>query len=181
MTAAEAMLRRRSQSRVTEDAPDTAEVVRLAEIAATGADYGSLRPWRLIELRGDARARLGAALVEASGSEGKHAEKLAGKPLRASLLIAIVASRQPSHKVHDWEQDVAAAGVGHALNLLLSEAGWGVMWRSGPLTRTEPVRRMHGLADTEELLGWLYVGGLTEKPARDRSLAPVDRLVTTLR
>ncbi|WP_100366055.1 nitroreductase family protein [Diaminobutyricimonas aerilata] len=175
------MLRRRSQSRVTPDAPDTAEIVRLTEVAATMADYGSLRPWRLIELRGDARARLGAAFVEASSAEGKHAEKLAGKPLRASLLIAVVASRQENFKVHAWEQDIAAAGVGHALNLLLHEAGWGAMWRSGPLTRTDPVRRMHGLADNEELLGWLYVGGLTEKPSPDRKPAPVESLVTTLR
>jgi len=32
------------------------------------------------------------------------------------------------------------------------------MWRSGTLTRSKPVRKLHGLSSNEELLGWLYVG-----------------------
>ena len=32
-----------------------------------------------------------------------------------------------------------AAGVGHALSLLLDEAGYGVIWRTGPFTHAEPV------------------------------------------
>jgi nitroreductase len=159
---------RRSHSRVTEDAPTHEQLLPLVSAAASVADYGSLRPWRLIELRDDARDRLGAAFVEATGVngpplEGKHAEKLAGKPLRASLLIAVVAVHKPSFKVQEWEQDVAAAGVAHTLSLLLHDAGWGVMWRSGPQVDAEPVRRMHQLADNEKLFGWLYVGGLPEK------------------
>lgn len=140
----------------------------MVEAAASVADYGSLRPWRIIELRGDARDRLGAAFIEATGLEGKDAEKLAGKPLRASLLLAVVVAQQPSFKVADWEQLVAAAGVAHTMSLLLHDAGWGVMWRTGKQVRSEPVRRMHQLADNEELLGWLYVGGPTEKPKAER-------------
>jgi len=135
----------------------------LVDAAATVSDHGSLRPWRLIELRGDARERLGAAFVEASGLEGKDAAKLAGKPLRASLLIAVVAVHRESFKVHEWEQDASASGLAHYLSLLLTEAGWGVMWRTGGHTRAEAVHRMHGLAPNEKLLGWLYVGGIEEK------------------
>jgi len=165
---------RRSHPRVTGDAPTHEELLPLVAAASSLADYGSLRPWRLIELRGDARDRLGAAFVEATGLEGKDAEKLAGKPLRASLLLAIVAVHKPSFKVSDWEQDVVAAGIGHSMSLLLHEAGWGVMWRSGKQVRADAVRRMHGLADNEELMGWLYVGGRPEqgKPEKKRSFDP---------
>ena len=156
----DAVTRRRSQPKVTDAAPGHDELLPLVEAAAAVADHGSLRPWRLIELRGEARARLGAAFVEASGLDGEDGAKLAGKPLRAPLLIAIVVSHRPSFKVAEWEQDAAASGVAHTLSLLLDEAGWGVMWRTGHLTRTEPVRAMHELGDNEELLGWLYVGGL---------------------
>jgi hypothetical protein len=69
--------------------------------------------------------------------------------------------------VHGWEQDAAAAGVGHLLTLLLDDAGWGVMWRTGGHTRSASVRRLHGLADNEELLGWLYIGGKTEDSKPD--------------
>lgn len=168
MSVLGAVRRRQSHPKVTADAPSHAQLIPLVEAAATAADHASLRPWRLIELRDDARERLGAAFVEASGLEGSDARKLAEKPLRAPLLIAVVAAHQPSFKVPDWEQDVAASGVAHTLSLLLDEAGWGVMWRTGGHTRSEPVRRMHALADNEVLLGWLYVGGIPEKTKREK-------------
>ena len=166
MSAVEAVWRRQSHSRVTADAPSHDELVPLVEAAGTVADHGSLRPWRLIELRGDARVRLGEAFVEASGDP--TARKLAEKPLRASLLIAVVAVTEPSFKVAEWEQEAVASGVAHTLSLLLDEAGWGVFWRSGHLTRSDAVHRMHGLADNEKLLGWLYVGGVPERTKPDK-------------
>ncbi len=180
MTALEAVLRRRSRSSVSEIAPTHDELLPFVEAAATVADHGDLKPWRLIELRGSARSRLGAAFVEASGLDGKDAAKLAEKPLRASLLIAVVVSYKPSFKVHRWEQEAVASGVAHTLSLLLDEAGWGVFWRSGGHTRSEAVHRMHELGPDEELLGWLYVGGVvTEKPEKKRSFN-ASRFVTTL-
>ena len=136
--------------------------MELVGAAATAADHGSLKPWRLIELRGSARDELGAALAAAAGLAGQDDERLrrlAAKPLRAPLLIGIVAVRRVSPKVADWEQDAAAAGVAHLLSLLLDDAGWAVMWRTGPWTDAEPVRAVHRLAPSERLLGWLYVGG----------------------
>jgi nitroreductase len=171
---------RRSYSVVTADAPGRAELLPLVHAAARAADHGALRPWRLIELRGPARAVLGEALVASAGLDGSAAAKLAAKPLRASLLIAVVACRRSSNKVPYWEQEAAAAGVAPLLSLLLEEAGWGVLWRPGAHTRTEPVRRVHELADSEELLGWLYVGGIpdTAKPAVRPPLAPADFLTS---
>jgi nitroreductase len=152
---------------VTADAPSREDLIPLIQAAATAADHAALRPWRVIELRGDARERLGAAFVDASGLVDEDAARLAAKPMRASLLLALVVSRKSSFKVHDWEQDAAAAGVAHLLSLLLDDAGWGVMWRTGGHTRSEPVRRVHGLADNEDLLGWLYVGGKTDSQKPD--------------
>lgn len=163
MTLLESVKGRRSHPRVTADAPDHAALLPLIDAAASAADHGALRPWRLIELRGDARERLGDAFVAASGLVDSEAQSLREKPLRASLLIAIVARHEPSFKVPEWEQDAAASGVAHLLSLLLDDAGWGVFWRTGPLTRTDPVRHLHGLADNEKLLGWLYVGGVPDK------------------
>ncbi len=168
MTALEAVLRRSSRARVTDEAPTHEQLVPLVAAAARSADHADLRPWRLIELRGSARSHLGEAFVAESGLTGVEAERLAAKPLRAPLLIAVVASYRQSFKVHDWEQEAAASGVAHVLSLLLDEAGWGVMWRSGGHTRSAAVHAMHELADNEVLLGWLYVGGRVEdsKPPR---------------
>ncbi|RLP83671.1 nitroreductase [Mycetocola lacteus] len=165
--AYEAALTRRSRSKVSPETPDHDELVRLVSAAGRVADHSGLEPWRLIELRGTDRHRLGEALAEA---EGKRSPST--KPLRAELLIAIVFAPKKSHKVPEWEQEAVASGVAHVLSLLLDEAGWGVLWRTGELTRTEPVHRMHGLAPQEKLLGWLYVGGVLprDKPERPRTI-----------
>ncbi len=174
----DAVAARRSQSKVTAAVPTHGDLLPLVAVAARVADHGALRPWRLIELRGDARRRLGDAFVAASGVTGPDAVSLAGKPLRAELLIALVVCHRESEKVAGWEQDAAAAGVGHLLSLLLADAGWGVMWRTGPLARTIPVRDAHRLAESEELLGWLYVGGIPEgaKPGVRQVIDPADFL-----
>lgn len=164
--AAHALRRRRSHSAVTDAAPSRRELLPLIEAAASVADHASLRPWRVIALRGEARERLGRALAEAAGLDGSAADKMAAKPLRAPLLLAIVVSPQPSHKVPAWEQEAVASGIAHALSLVLDEADWGVMWRTGLFARSGAVHRMHELAPDESLLGWLYVGG---KPAKAKS------------
>lgn len=159
-SALEAMRARRSWSKVTDAAPRKAELLTLVSAAARVADHSSLRPWRLIELRGDDRRTLGAAIAAAEGDQ-----KPSTKPLRAPLVIAVVASYRPSGKVPRWEQEAVASGVAHVLSLLLDEAGWGVFWRTGGYTRSAPVAAAHGLGPDEDLLGWLYVGG---KPERSR-------------
>lgn len=166
---------RRSYSKVTHDAPSHDQLVGLVASAARVADHGSLQPWRVIELRGAARDRLGQAMVQAAGALGKDAEKLAAKPLRAPLLVAIVCVRRDSEKVPEWEQDAVASGVAHLLSLLLHDAGWGVMWRTGAHTRSAVVARMHGLAPNEDLMGWLYVGGIPEGK-RSGPRKPIDVL-----
>lgn len=177
----DAVLNRRSYSRVTEPAPDHAELLPLIEAAGRVADHSSLHPWRIIELRGDARTRLGDAFAESEGAHGKDADKLRGKPLRAPLLLAIVAARRPSEKVPAWEQEAVAAGVAHTLSLMLDDEGWGVIWRTGGHTRSEAVHRMHGLGPDEVLLGWLYVGTIPDR-AREahRTTIRPEEFVTVL-
>jgi nitroreductase len=178
MSILDAVGRRRSHAKVTAEAPSHDELLPLVEAAGRVADHGSLRPWRLVELRGDARRRLGEAFVAASDLDGIAAATLAAKPLRAELLLAVVSSHRQSFTVERWEQDAVASGVGHILSLLLDEAGWGVMWRTGPLTRTQAVRQLHRLADNEELLGWLYIGGRSadSRPAPAKPIVASDFL-----
>jgi nitroreductase len=159
--ALDAVRARRSWSKVTDAAPTRAELETLISAAGRVADHSSLAPWRLIELRGDDRVTLGRAINKAEGEKGSSS-----KPLRAPLLIAVVASYRKSEKVPRWEQEAVASGVAHVLSLLLDEAGWGVLWRTGHYTRSKAVAKAHGLKKNEELLGWLYVGG---KPPRTRT------------
>lgn len=180
MSAREAMLRRRSQSSVTDEAPTRDELLEALQAASGVADHSSMRPWRVIELRGDARDRLGAALAEAEGVTGSDADKYRKKARRAPLVLAVVFSPQPSHKVPDWEQESVASGVAHALSLVLDEDGWGVMWRTGLHTRSAPVHRAHELAPNEQLMGWLYVGRKSERKSGTRKPITVKKHLSAL-
>lgn len=155
----QAMATRRSLAKVGPGAPDDEELRTLLAAVTPVADHKALRPWRLIALRGDDRARLGEALDAAAGVEREPGDRN-GKPFRADLLIAVVASPKPHPAVPVWEQQATAAGAAHLLELALWRAGWGVMWRTGLLVNSPEVRALHGLADDELLMGWLYVGSI---------------------
>ena len=94
--ALEAVRARRSWSKVTDVAPSHQELLTLVSAAGRVADHSSMRPWRLIELRGADRDRLGRAINKANGDKGSSS-----KPLRAPLLIAV-----------DQEVDLKLAHVG---------------------------------------------------------------------
>lgn len=175
-----AALRRRSRSKVAERAPSHAELVELVQAAGTVADHSGLQPWRIIEVRGDARLDVGHAIAAAGGAEGDAAAKLALKPLRAPLLVAVVLSPRESRKVPEWEQEAVASGVAHLLSLLLDEAGWGVLWRTGIWTRSPEVAAAHRLAPGEKLLGWLYVGEPVRDDEKPRKTIDAERFVTSL-
>lgn len=176
MSALDAVRARQSWSKVDTTAPTREELLTFVAAAGRVADHSSLRPWRLIELRGSDREVLGAAISKAQGDKAPST-----KPLRAPLLIAVVASYRKSDKVPHWEQEAVASGVAHTLSLLLDEAGWGVIWRTGHYTRTKAVAKAHGLGKNEELLGWLYVGGkpVGRKPGR-RKAVDARKLVTRM-
>lgn len=169
--ALEAVRHRRSHSKVTEDAPTPAELADLVSALSSIADHSGLRPWRIIELRGDARLRLGEGLAAAAGNKR---EKYLAKASRAPLVLAIVVSPRLKHKVPVWEQEAVASGVAHTLGLLLHEAGWGSIWRTGDHTRSAPVHEAHELSEAEYLLGWLYVGGIPDRDRKRKPRSPLD-------
>lgn len=157
-----ALSTRRSISKVDPETPNDSDLLEIIRSISSVADHKSLRPWRFLIIRGHDRHRLGDALDEAAGVVRKPGETNT-KPLRAELLLALVSSPVDHDKVPEWEQHATAAGAGHLLELALWQAGWGVMWRSGTLTNTESVRRLHRLDDHELLMGWFYIGAVPER------------------
>ncbi len=152
---------RRSAAPVTDAAPTDEQLYDYLALAAHSPDHASLRPWRLVPVRGSDRDRLGAALVAGFGDQPgtPEAAKTAAKALRAPLLLSIVACPVEHPKVPAWEQLAATAALVSTLQLVLFDAGWTAMWRTGPAVDLPSVRQLLGVGATEQLLGWLYVGG----------------------
>ncbi|MEU5148680.1 nitroreductase [Streptomyces yangpuensis] len=166
----DAVLTRRSIPDLTAPAPTRTELEELVQAAATAPDHGRIRPWRLIPVTGDERARLGEALGEATPPEQAH--RAAAKPLRAPLLLTIVHCPVPDHpRVPPWEQLAATTAMITTLSLLLHSRGWGSVWRTGTAIEAPQVRKYLGLENGEQLLGWLYIGTpLRPGTVRERSL-----------
>lgn len=166
-----ALKRRRSHSRVTDEAPSHEELAEYIGAMTSVADHSRLRPWRVIELRGKARKKLAKGLAKASGEDrGKQIAKMT----RAPLILVFVVSPRESRKVPLWEQESVANGVAHFLGLLLHESGWGSIWKSGTHTRSKAVRKALGVKKPEYLLGWMHVGGIPERDRTEKPRKPLD-------
>jgi nitroreductase len=155
---------RRSTAAITNKAPDDQQLATYLALAAHAPDHAGLRPWRLVTLRNGDRDRLGAAMSAGFGDEpgSEAARRTAAKPLRAPLLIGIIAAPVPHPKVPAWEQVAAVVAMVTTLELVLFDAGWTAFWRSGPATELSQTRLLMGATGTEQLLGWLYVGATAD-------------------
>lgn len=164
MELIDAVRLRRSAAPVTQAAPSDAELYEYLALAAHSPDHASLRPWRLVTVRGGDRDRLGAAMAAGFGDPpgSPEAARTAAKALRAPLLLSIITTPVEHPKVPGWEQLAATAALVSTLQLVLFEAGWTAMWRTGPAVELAEVRQLLGVGEGEQLRGWLYIGGRTE-------------------
>jgi nitroreductase len=174
MELTQAVRSRSSTAPITDEGPSDEELLGLLAVAAHSPDHASLRPWRLVSIRGDDRRRLGGALAAGFGdlAGSPEAARTASKALRAPLLLGIVTHPLPHRKVPEWEQIAATVAMVTTLQLLLFEAGWTAMWRTGPAVELSEVRAVMGIAGDERLLGWLYVGRTVPHPPRPNAADP---------
>lgn len=164
---------RRSTIRLTAPAPGADELLDLLAAAATAPDHGQLRPWRVIAICGDARARLGEAAAEAAPA-AELAERIAAKHLRAPLMLGLVFQPRDHPTIPRWEQLAATSAMATTLLLLLDARGWGGVWFGGPYPDALQVRKHLDIGDDEQLLGYLYVGTpVPSTPSRSRAAVDV--------
>ncbi|RLT98049.1 nitroreductase [Ketobacter sp.] len=172
------MLERVSNPKLAQPCPDRAQLEQMFKCAVRAPDHGRLRPWRFIVLQGEALVQLGHAF-EASQPEADEAKRLRlrSMPLRAPMIIVSIATLDWEHKkVPVWEQQVAVGIATQHLQLAAKELGFGTMWRTGEMTETESVRAHLGLADNEQIIGFLYTGTVEGEP-RAADLQPLDEIV----
>jgi nitroreductase len=177
------MRERRSRPALVAPGPDATQLRELLVAASTAPDHGRLRPWRFIVVDGPARERLGEAFAAATGERNAAAgsaelARARTKPLRAPLIVVVVATPRPHPRVSMREQRAAAACVAHGLVLAAHASGVGAMWRSGWYGDAPAVRGHLGLADAEELTGFIYLG--TPSGPAPAPRAPVEPPVTWL-
>ncbi len=164
--ALEAMMTRNSVPAkfLSEPAPDGADLEAILETAMRAPDHASLRPWRFLIIRGDARRRLGEIFADALCrrdplADAAAREKELGRPLRSPLIIAVCAEVvEGNPKVPVVEQIVT---VGAAAQNMLNAAhamGYAAIMLTGKNAHDLHVKRALGLQPKDEIVGFLYFG-----------------------
>ncbi|MCW0214210.1 MAG: nitroreductase [Pseudonocardia sp.] len=159
----DALRERRSWARLVAPAPGPAELAELLAVATAAPDHGRLRPWRFVVVDEAARGPLGETFAAAHcerdpDATARNLEHSRDKPMRAPMIVVVVASPVAHPKVPQWEQHASAAAVAHGLVLAADLAGFGAMWRTGWYGDAPKVRAHLGLTAEETVTGWVYLG-----------------------
>jgi nitroreductase len=163
MQALDALLNRVSVTRLGEPAPTAAQREILFRAALRAPDHAQLRPWRFLTVEGEAREKLGELLASAVRAKDPQApqaalDKARNMPLRAPLLVLVIARLNSHFKVPQNEQILAAACAAHGMLLAAHAQGIGAVWRTGELTYSATVAAGLGLQGNERLIGFIYLG-----------------------
>ncbi len=182
MNATELMAERHSIGKLAEPAPDAATLWRVTRAALRAPDHGALTPWKILVFRGAGRKKLGEILGEAllrqmPEASAEDVSKAKSKVERAPLLLAVVAAIRPSKKIPEIEQMLSAGCVMYGLHLALAAEGFGSVWKTGAPVYDPFVREKLGLAETDRIIGFLYVGTPAEPPPDVKRPDPKDFVV----
>lgn len=154
---------RNSSPRLVEPAPDEAQLREIFRAAVRAPDHAWLRPWRFIVIAGERRKALGEVLARCLQQRNPQADEQALAkariaPLRAPLLVVVVARLTEHPKVPASEQRLSAGCAAQAILLAAEASGYAGIWRTGDAAFDPAVMSALGLAENEEITAFLYLG-----------------------
>ena len=151
-----------------EPGPDAAQLEQLLQAAIRVPDHGKLVPWRLLLIRGDARARLGSKLAAIHARNEPDAAPAALDKDRdrynfAPLIVVVVARIEPDHpKIPAQEQLLSAGCVASNLLLGAQALGFGAQWLTGWAAYDRDAADLLGLTASECVVGFVHIGSAKE-------------------
>ena len=163
---------RQSIPLLTTPIPTAAEWAHVLAAAATAPDHGRLKPWRFFLVEGEARNQLGSVFLEVAETNAasntsltdQQRERTRNLPLRAPCILTVATKILHNHKIPVTEQISATAAATQNIQLALASLGYGCMWRTGDFAYQPKVKQAFGLEDTDEIIGFLYVGTPEKMP-----------------
>jgi nitroreductase len=171
MDAIELLINRNSEGKLIEPAPSENDLNTILQAALRAPDHARMRPWRFLIVEGQARHKLGesyarAAKISNPDIKENQLDKFRKQPLRAPLMIVVIASIGDNPKVPVEEQWLSAGCAAHSILLASQALGYGGIWRTGANAYADSVKSDLGLASNEHIIGYLYLG----TPAGERKV-----------
>jgi nitroreductase len=146
-----------------EPAPNDEQLTQIFRAAMNAPDHKHLQPYRFITIRGEARQALSEVFINAvtirkPDVDPDYLKKQGQKPLRSPLIVVLVAKLQDDPKVPEIEQILCAGAVANNLMLANNALGFGSIWLTGDNTYDDNVCQPLGLASSEKIIGFIYLG-----------------------
>ncbi|MBI5132676.1 MAG: NAD(P)H nitroreductase [Rhodopseudomonas palustris] len=167
MDAITLLLTRRSCAALQAPAPEGEALEVILKAALRVPDFQELRPYQFIIAKGEGLERLGAMMERAAIASGQSEDivKRAPKmPLRAPLVIVVVAKARDSVVVHPLEQQMTAGCAVMAMQMAAFAQGFGGIWRSGWAMFDRTLHAELNLAERDQIVGFLYLGTPVTSP-----------------
>ena len=165
METMNALLSRRSISKLSSPHPSKEEMKEVYQAALRAPDHSWLRPWRFIEVTGDSRNKLGKLFVSTIKKyeelDEDREKKILSLPLRSPMVIIVIAKiNHDKPNVPRLEQIQSTAAAAQNILLALHDKGYGAYWRTGKYSteRNKYISKELDLDLNSEVLGYLYVG-----------------------
>ena len=179
MDALQALHQRVSAPRLSEPAPKGDILANIQRAAFRAADHARMRPWRFLIVEGEGRQALGELFVRSEEQQGavlsdKARQRIAERPLRAPMVMVVIASPKENPKVPEIEQWLSAGAAAQNMITAAYAQGIGAVWRTGDYAYDPYVMAGLGLSDAERIIGFLYLGTVQIAPPEAPETAIAD-------
>jgi nitroreductase len=175
MEAIDLLTSRTSSGAFAEPGPDDSQLATILKAAVRAPDHGRVRPWRFLVIRGAARSAFAEVMVEALKKRDPEAtppllDKEREKPMRAPLIVAVVAAIQKDHpKIPAVEQLLAAGAAAHNIMLAANALGFAAAWKTGEPAYDPTIKKALGVGADDQIVGYMYLGSPKPEAAKPPS------------
>jgi nitroreductase len=104
-------------------------------------------------------------------------EKAKSKPLRAPLILVVAAKVNEQSHIPAIEQVMSAAAAAENVMVAAFALGFGCAWKTGDAAYDPDIKAAFGLAPTDAIVGFLYMGSYGSPPAPPTPLDLSDHVV----
>lgn len=167
---------------MTAPGPSPDELQSILAIGARISDHRRVYPFRFIIFDGEGRARAGEIIARAFAA----ADPLAGEDrvavernrfLRAPVVVGVVSAVDRAHKTPEWEQLMTVGAVCQNMLIAASAHGFAGQWITEWYAYDRAVLDGFGLAPSERIAGFIYLGTAKEEP-RERQRPDLQTLIS---
>ncbi len=167
----EFLLSRHSSHHLAIPAPDEKQLDIILRAAMRAPDFQYMRPFRFLVAKGGGLIRLGELFAQSAKVMNKPEqviERVRKMPLRAPVVITVVATPAVNKHVSAFDQILCASSSVLMMQMTAQSLGFNGIWRSGWLMQSRELHQLLELQDTDQIVGFLYLGTPTESVAAVR-------------